>query len=304
MTAEQIEYQRSNAAVAANADTAYREGATGRGIIIAVIDTGISPNVSEFSGRIDPASADLESNRGLTDANGHGTAMASIALAARDGRGMHGLAFEATLLSYNASRPDNCTVQNCPTYSDAIARAIDAAVAAGARVINMSFTSDQVPDNVVAAVRRAAGKNVVMVIAAGNESANEPLQLSRVIAEAGMGQVIIAGAHDMAGRPYRFNNGAGSGPAATSYLMALGVDVNMTGLDGLILTQSGTSAATAAISGAAALIAQARPNLTAPQIVSLLLNSATDLGKPGRDATYGNGRLNLAAAFTALPPRT
>lgn len=300
-SAEAMEYQRSTAATAANAEAAYRAGATGRGIKVAVIDTGITPGLSEFHDRIDPASADLDGGRGLFDQNGHGTWMSSIVLAARDGRGMHGIAHAAVLISFNTSRWANCTSQACPTSSALITRAIDASIAAGARVINMSLSTDQIDENLLAAVRRAAAANVVMVIAAGNERATEPLLLSRAVAEAGGGSVIVAGAHDLAGRPYTFNNQAGSGPVAASYLMALGVDVAMTGRDGTVVRYSGTSPATAAISGAAALIAEARPALSSARIVSALLDHATDAGVPGRDPVYGNGILNLAASFAALP---
>ncbi len=299
-TAEQLEAGRSNAAIAANAAAAYAAGATGRGIRIAVIDTGISAGLAEFAGRIDPASADVAGNRGLVDQNGHGTWVSSVALAARDGIGMHGMAFEATLISFNISSPTECTPQACPSSSGPVRRAIDAAVAAGARIISMSLSSDQIDENLLAAVRRAAAANVVLVIAAGNQQADEPRLLTRAVAEAGAGSVIIAGAHDAGGSPYAFNNRAGSGPAAASYLMALGVDVVMTGRDGSLVTQSGTSFATAAISGAAALVAQARPALTGSQIVSALLVNATDVGAPGRDPVYGNGILNLSATFAAL----
>jgi subtilisin family serine protease len=181
-----------------------------------------------------------------------------------------------------------------------ITRAIDDAVASGARVINLSFNSDYTEDNLLAAVRRAVAANAVIVISAGNETANQPLLLSRAIAEAGAGAVIIAGACDAAGRPYPYNNQAGTGEAAAAYLMTLGVDVNMTGRDGALVTYSGTSFAAPAISGAVALVAQARPNLTGAQIVSLLLNNAIDAGATGRDPIYGNGILDLGRTFAAL----
>lgn len=299
-TAEQLEDQRSSSALALNATAAYLAGATGRGIKIAVIDTGLSPGLAEFAGRTDPASTDLDGSRGIADQHGHGTWVSSVALAALDGRGMHGVAFEATLVSLNVTRPATCTPQKCPLSSGLIIRAIDDAVASGARVINLSFSSVYTEDNVLAAVRRAVAANAVIVISAGNETANQPLLLSRAIAEAGAGAVIIAGACDAAGRPYAYNNQAGTGPAAAAYLMTLGVDVNMTGSDGAIVTYSGTSFAAPAISGAVALIAQARPNLTGAQIVSLLLSNAIDAGAIGRDPIYGNGILDLERAFAAL----
>ncbi len=299
-TAEQQEALRSNAAIAAKADAAYRAGATGRGITIAILDTGITPGLSEFNGRIDPASKTLSGDRGLVDASGHGTAITAIAGAARDGRAIHGLAYDATLLSLNVTRADKCKAFECPAQSDLVIAGIDAAIAARARVINMSFNTDQTNDALVAAVRRAAAAGIVMVISAGNESAAQPLLLSRSFVDAGGGHVIIAGGCDAAGQPYKDGNAAGAGPAAAAYLMALGVDVNMLDRDGTVMVQNGTSASAAVISGAVALIAQARPNLTGAQIVSLLLVNATDMGSPGRDAVYGNGVLNVAATLAAV----
>lgn len=300
-TPEGLEYGRSSAAVAANADGAYRAGATGRGVKIAVIDTGIAPQGSEFASRIDSGSGDMVGSRGLADANGHGTLVSSVALAARDGRGMHGLAFEATLLSYNVSQPDACTPILCRIDSTSVPRAIDAAVLAGARVINMSFGAEGADPELFEAVRRAAAAGVVMVVSAGNEpNGVEPRPLARAIAEAGAGLVIIAGGHGPGGQPFAGGNRAGNGAAAVAYLTALGMDVATTGPDGSLASYSGTSLATAAISGAVALIAQARPRLTGTQIVTLLLTNATDAGGPGRDAIYGNGILNLASVFGAL----
>jgi hypothetical protein len=306
LTAQQLEDQQSNAATAANADAAYQAGATGRGVKIAIIDTGITPGLAEFSGRIDPASTDLAGTRGLTDPSGHGTAMASVALAARDGRAVHGLAYEATSVSLNASNPATCrTVNDCPASAELLIRAIDAAIEAKVRVINISANADVTHELLTAAVRRAAAAGIVTVISAGNNEADtrQPLLLSRSFAEAAPGWVIIAGGHDMSGAfDYQFANRAGSGAAAAWYLTALSRDVAMIDRNGAVVRYSGTSPAAAAISGAVALVAQARPNLTGAQIVSLLLASATDAGTPGRDAVFGNGILNLAVAFAALPP--
>jgi len=298
-TAEQREASRSNFAVAANADSAYRMGVTGRGIKIAVLDTGIMPGLSEFAGRIDPASADIGGSRGLGDVSGHGTAITSIAAAARDGSAIHGIAFDATILSFNVTDPARCSGNDCPAQSGPVVRAIDAAIASGARVINMSFNVDQTADDLTDAVRRAAAAGIVIVISAGNESASQPLLLSRSFVEAGGGNVIIAGGVDSLGRRYRHGNQAGSGPAAMAYLNALGVDVNMIDRDGSVIVQSGTSASAPVISGAAALIAQARPNLTGRQIVALLLDNATDAGAAGPDAVFGRGILNIGAALSA-----
>ncbi|WP_394647422.1 S8 family peptidase [uncultured Sphingomonas sp.] len=306
LTAQQIEDQQSNSAASANADVAYRAGATGRGVKIAIIDTGITPGLTEFSSRIDPASADMAGTRGLTDPSGHGTLMASVALAARDSRGMHGVAPEATLVSLNASNPATCrSADDCPASAELLIRAIDAAIDAKVRVINISATTDVTHETLIAAVRRAAAAGIVTVISAGNNNgdARQPLLLSRSFAEAAPGWVIIAGGHDTSGVfDYQFANRAGGSPAAAWYLTALSRDVVMTDRNGSLVRYSGTSPAAAAISGAVALVAQARPNLTGAQIVTLLLANTTDAGTPGPDNVFGRGILNIAAIFTALPP--
>ena len=60
---------------------------------------------------------------------------------------------------------------------------------------------------------------------------------------------------------------------------------------------SGTSFAAPQIAGAAALLRQAFPNLTAVQVVNLLLTSASDGGDAGTDAIYGRGILSITKAF-------
>ena len=47
-------------------------------------------------------------------------------------------------------------------------------------------------------------------------------------------------------------------------------------------------------------MAQAFPNLTGKQIVSILFQTADDLGAAGVDSTYGNGRLNIQRAFAPI----
>lgn len=63
---------------------------------------------------------------------------------------------------------------------------------------------------------------------------------------------------------------------------------------------SGTSMACPHVAGAVALLRQVDPNLSADQVKSLLFRSANDLGGVGEDNTYGNGRINLEAAYNLL----
>ncbi len=59
-------------------------------------------------------------------------------------------------------------------------------------------------------------------------------------------------------------------------------------------------AGTPFVAGAAALLKQRFPLLTAKQIVDLMFATATDLGAPGTDAVYGRGLLNISAAMSPL----
>lgn len=67
-------------------------------------------------------------------------------------------------------------------------------------------------------------------------------------------------------------------------------------------TYSGTSMAAPVVSGAAAVLKGAFPNLTARQVVDILLRTATDLGAPGTDPVYGRGLVNLARALQPIGP--
>jgi subtilisin family serine protease len=102
------EYKLSNVDVAANALSAYNAGATGAGIKIAILDSGLSDPGKQFTGRIDSASTDNVSNRGYVDVDGHGTSVASIAAAGRDGNDMMGVAFNATVLVARTDTVGSC----------------------------------------------------------------------------------------------------------------------------------------------------------------------------------------------------
>ena len=149
---------------------------------------------------------------------------------------------------------------------------------------------------VLSAVNRAAAAGIVVVISAGNESAANPDGFALVTAQqGGNGDVIIAGAMDAGRGLTSYSNQAGSG--APYYLVALGDQVRTIDQHGIASLWSGTSFAAPVISGAAALLASAFPNLTGRQIVNLLLTTADDAGTAGQDSQYGNGILNIARAF-------
>jgi hypothetical protein len=95
-----------------------------------------------------------------------------------------------------------------------------------------------------------------------------------------------------------------SGTATTCFkdvfLVAPGENIFSTYKGGQYAYMSGTSMATPYVSGVAARVLAASPFLTPQQVVSILLQSATDLGAPGVDAVFGHGLVNLTAALAPL----
>jgi hypothetical protein len=292
------EYQRSTGSVAMNALAAYNAGATGQGVTVAVIDSGIDTGSAEFAGRISAASRDIITSRNsLDDTQGHGTAVSAIIGAARNDSQVMGVAFNSTLLALRTDSPGSCSASGCSHYDSDLATAIDVAVQNGARVINLSLGGASPSSAFINAIGRAADAGIIVVISAGNDGAANPDGFALVANNAAAkNMVVIAGSHDADGTTLSsFSNAAGSGQ--NHYLVALGRDVRTIDQDGNAILGDGTSFATPQVAGAAALLAQAFPNLTGAQIVDLLFSSAIDLGATGTDSIYGRGKLSLTKAF-------
>ena len=308
------EYRASNSVTSSQAVAAYQFGATGKGIKIGVIDSGINPSLGEFAGRIDPASADVAGSRGVSDEDGHGTAVTGVAAAAKNDSGMHGVAFAATIVSLRADEPGSCATTGdnggCKFQDRDIAAGIDAARLAGARVVNLSLGGEGIGTTALNAMQRAVIAGMVIVISAGNEGEKpegvNPSVFASTPARSFPGHVIIAGSvgvSDGAGgadlnQLSVFSNKAGSSSA--NFLAALGYRNRTLDHTGTGYLYSGTSFAAPTITGAVALMAQAFPNLTGTQIVDILFKSADDLGLAGVDAIFGRGRLNIARAFQPI----
>lgn len=290
------EYRRSNAAVAAGALAAYDRGAFGRGVTVAVIDSGIALASAEFAGRIAPGSRDFAGNRDLQDPDGHGTSVTAVLGAARNGASIQGVAPDVTLFIARADAPGTCGQENgCRYGTTAIAAGIDAAVAANARAVNLSLGGEGATLSMRTAGSRAGNAGVVLVMAAGNDGNAEPDGLAREMRSIASSTSIIVGALGEDGNIATFSNRAGT--AAASFLVALGERERAFDQNGTGFLYSGTSISTPVVTGAVALLAQQFPALTGGQIVDILLRTADDLGAPGADPIYGRGALNIARAI-------
>jgi subtilisin family serine protease len=306
---------------------AYEKGATGKGVVLGILDTGINPNNPEFNGRLAPGSADFLDGGPVRDKDryGHGTAVSSVIAAARNNRDGHGVAYEATLFMgriLNSYDEDvgrtQAEIQNANVaFYNAFAKGVDAAKLAGARSINLSIgfgeatvsdpnapppprgPLDDAFDRTVRALDAAQRSGMIYVVAAGNESAAQPNSFTQLLLPGNGTRVplLIVGAVDANNQISYFSNRAGTGEEAQYFLVAPGENVAARDNFGVEYVYQGTSLAAPFASGALGLLFQAFPNLTGQQAVDLLLRSATDLGAPGPDAIYGNGLLNIENAF-------
>ncbi len=328
-TADGAEYKASAAVVGARATYAYDRGITGKGVTIAVIDTGIAVNGPEFTGRISPYSKAFENRIArcptcapetvtftLDDLQGHGTQTASVALAARNGNGMHGIAPDATLLALKISGPDleGVTATSPIRESSAanamnIAPAIRYGVEKGAFFLSLSLNGEA--SGQAAAEQRAAMDQVTradrLLVESVSNDIGDDSAAAGTIARNLVGDALenrdwfLFGIRvDATLRPPAGNGRPGDLADRTLAVVATGVHV--VGKDGSLVTTTGNSFAAPAIAGAAALLKQYWPQLGGKAIARILLDTATDLGDKGVDQIYGAGLLDIEQAMKAQAP--
>lgn len=269
-----------------------QDQARGAGVIVAVIDSGVDAKHPDLAGQVLPGAGFGRSKGtdGTTDADGHGTGMAGIIAATGRNGGALGIAPGAKIL------PVASADEKEQFGLDVVAESIRWATDHGAKVINMSlgFSSSMTP-SLVKAVNYAIEKDVVLVAATGNEA-------GEVSAPANIGGVIAVAGTNREGKPW-----ASSNVGADTVLVAPAVGIVTTAPEGVYASgyaeMDGTSAASAIVSGVAALVRAKHPQMPAKDVVNALVRTAKDLAEPGRDETTGFGMVNPMGALTAqLPP--
>lgn len=269
---------------------------------MAVVDTGIDFENEDLKANISSLSTDIILGRDdPTGEDDHGTLVSGVIGAAFNGFGAIGVAYESTILSIRADVSDCSDPEDdvCFKSSDLV-RALDYAVANGAKVINLSLGAEgPLGAAFEAALLRAVQAGVVIAAAAGNEGGASPEWPGRYASDPRfLGGVIVVGATGQTNLMADFSNLAGV--SAQRYIVAPGEDV-ITGCSGTACWRvNGTSFASPHVAGALALLLQAFPNLSGREAIEILLESAADLGDPGVDQTYGRGLLDLARAFQPL----
>ncbi|WP_340315628.1 S8 family peptidase [Rhizorhabdus argentea] len=275
-------------------DRAYRKGDAGRGVTVAMIDTGLEGASRGMFAQLSPASLDLVRNRSLGDLGAsHGRQTASILAAARDGAATMGVAYEATLLAIRADIDGSCQTMCAMTGTD-VARGIDYAVAQGARVIGLPLSSNTPLPSIEPALQRAVRAGVLIVAAAGNEGRDEPTWPARYAADPRFeGSILVAGASTPRRRLAPWSNKAGS--TAHRYLIAPGENLFVDCDRRTCRAVSGTSFSVSYVAGAAALLIGRHPELSGSEAASLLLSGADGGDRPL--ASSGRGALDVSRAI-------
>jgi membrane-anchored mycosin MYCP len=262
--------------------------ATGRGVTVAVIDSGVD-RANRTLGEV-LGGGDLldKAGDGLLDCVGHGTAVASL-INGND----HGVAPKATVLSVRVTEQeevDGSTVGRT-AGSAALATAIRRAVDQGADVMNLSLVSYADNAQVRAAVADAVARDVVIVAAVGNRGD----QGNPTPYPASYDGVIGVGAIGLDGRRLPTSQ-------VGTYvdLVAPGAQILAAGQ-----LHEGTSFAAPFVAAAAALVREYRPKLTAGQVVARLLATADPTPGEPNSPEYGHGLVNPYRALTdQLNPAT
>jgi serine protease len=238
-------------------------------IIVAVIDTGVDASHPDLAGQV---------LSGPADDNGHGTHVAGIIAATTDnGVGVRSAAPGVKILSIKALNS-----AGSGSYS-AVTAGIYAAVAGGAKVVNMSLGGTVASAVFDSAVAYANQQGVTVVAAAGNNGASG----SPASYPGATPGVIAVGAVDS-----NLNLASFSTCGAYVDIAAPGVDILSTIRGGGYQWWSGTSMASPFVAAAAAVIKAAHPACTPAALEAALEAGATDRGAAGRDAFFGAGVVN------------
>ncbi|GGJ97173.1 hypothetical protein GCM10010123_28960 [Pilimelia anulata] len=275
---------------ALHARAAWRH-ATGAGVTVGVIDSGVDSSHPDLAGRVLPG-LDLVSDDhdGTYDAVGHGTTVAGlIAGRADDSTGAVGVAPGASILPVRVLDASN-------RYDDAavVARGIRWAVDRGASVLNISLGGAGGSEALADALRYAFRHDVVVVACTGNLGPGAP---SGVWFPARFpGVVAVSG---LTRDPERSWRSAVTGPATALSAPATSL---VGARPGGYWTVQGTSFAAPLVAASAALVRSRWPDLPAGQVIERLLRTSRDLGPTGRDPAYGYGAVDPYAALIAPVP--
>ncbi|OYT63646.1 hypothetical protein B6U67_02190, partial [Methanosarcinales archaeon ex4484_138] len=285
-----------------NASAVWNLGINGSGITVAVVDTGVDASHTDLddlddnSSTSDPKVIDwkdyVNGVETAYDDDGHGTHVSGTISGTGAGGTQTGVAPGTRLLAAKAFDS---------TGAGYVSDSLDAfgwAVENGADIISYSAGGGNCSNSGVAwenTINNSISAGVTVIAAAGNDG---PWS-NTISCPACLNKTVAVGATDSEDNIADFSS---RGPViynGSTYtkpdVSAPGVSVTSTIVGGGYGLNSGTSMATPHVSGTVALMLQANKSLT-PQEIKEILETAVDLGTPGKDNTYGSGRIDAYAA--------
>jgi len=266
----------------------------GKGIRVAVVDTGIDFNHPDLHANYVGGTSFVPGAATPMDDHGHGTHCAGTIAAAVNGSDVVGVAPAASL--YAVKVLDHT---GSGQFSWIIA-GIDWCIQNRIHVLSMSLGGSSAPTALETMCNTAWSKGVLLVAAAGNANQQTPVPpaASNVGFPGKYRNVIAVSAIDSSNVIAPFSS---RGPEVD--LCAPGVNVLSDKLGGGTTTMSGTSMACPHVSGVAAVAWGSHRFSNNEEIWNLLASTVDNLGVPGWDPLFGYGRVNaLAAAATMVPP--
>lgn len=261
---------------------------TGKGVKVAVLDTGVNPDTPSLKDQVlaDEVPKGV-SYKATEDYNGHGTSMAELIAGTGAGGGLQGLAPGARIVPYRVlSKGLSSTVKK---ETPAVADAIKAAADSDAQIISMSIGSDIIDPDVEKVVKYAHSKGKLMFAATGNDAESKNF----IDYPAAYPYVVGVAAADDKGNVGGFSeHGSYVDLAAPGLNVPYWCDATFRSYcDG----GDGTSTATAIASASAALIWSAHPDWTANQVLRTMIDTA------GR--TWAKGERSNYVGYGAVRPR-
>lgn len=277
-----------------------------RKVIVAVIDTGLDANHPSLSANVwrDPKSRKspgvgiygwnfVVDKPNPLDDHGHGTHVAGIIGAVADPqRGVSGVAHKVSIMSVKYYSDANTGAVNLRNT----VRAINYAIDQGARIINYSGGGPEFSEDEYLAIKRAESKGILFVAAAGNEHQDTDLSENYYYPSAyRLSNILSVAATDINNNLLRSSNWG----KTRVDVAAPGENIYSTLPGGRFGYMTGTSQATAFVSGMAALLLAQDPTLQ-PEQIKAIIKGSVDRFPQLKDKVATGGRVNAYSALLAL----
>ncbi|MEH2161899.1 MAG: S8 family peptidase [Nostoc sp.] len=276
----------------------WAHGYTGKGVVVAVVDTGVDHNHEDLKNNIWTNTKEIagngidddgngyvddtygwnfaDKNNNTLDNNGHGTHVSGTIAGENNNYGVTGIAYNAKIM------PVKVLDDSGSGSYTSIAKGIRYAADNGANVINLSLGGGSNNSTLESAINYASSKGVIVVMAAGNDGDSSPDYPARYASKSG----IAVGAVDKDNKMADFSNRSGTNEI--SYVTAPGVKVYSSVPNNEYATYSGTSMAAPHVAGVVALMLSANHNLTDSQVRQIVTETA------GNSTQSTNSSLNVS----------